>query len=473
MKIVTEQQKQPYIDQIHAHPKVKKLFVINEVIGFFDWITSILALVFILFQLNGIDAGVDSFDIKIMFALLMQNKTGVIILGVLFGALIIYKITKKIIRGKLTVLENEVYEEIISGGESSNLPAPKKNIAFKIYKSVQSISAIAMVGALIFSFYGIMGGGDTDGGDEGPGPYVGVTTLDTPTGLAFDSESSTLSWNNVENATGYQVDFNGSIHDVNETSISLTITVIDNTFKVKAVGDNSYYADSEWSSPITYQMEQTSLSVYEKVNIKLGEVAVRYGYEIVDVLGIKWVSLEPNKYEENIQFFVVGKKDSKTYNYLVGFACPNNNSVADMLNNFENAEFKAQERDEIVSEYTDAEYFLNGVASDQNDTSQLKQLMNAGYTITPIIYRAEKGEKVGTKFRYEMTITCKAEKDGDVKYITATYRIDILSPSTKESRNYEGFLTASKNRNVVERSFLVHEENGTMLYMSDWALANE
>ena len=471
MKIVTEEQKKPHIDQIHAHPKVKKLFVANEVLSFFDWITSMLTLVFLIFEIRGIDAGVDTFDIKLIFLSLMLNKKGVIILSVLFGTLILYKLVKKIIRGKLKILENKVYHEIVNGVEA-NIPTPKKNIAFKIYKSVQSISIIALLGTLIFSVYSKTDNSNTGGDGESPGSFVGVTTLDAPTELAFDPESSTLSWHNVENATGYQVDFNGSIYDVTETSISLTITVIDNTFKVKAVGDNSYYSDSEWSSPITYQMEQNALSVYEKVNIKLGEVATRFGYEIVSVLGIKWVSLEPNEYGDNIQFSVFGRKGAKENNYIVAFGCPNRESIADMLNNFENAEFTGQEVDKIVFYEKTAECFVDGIANDENDTSQLKQLMNEGYTITPIIVYTTEGEDVVKKFRYELTITCKAEKEGDVKYITATYRIDVLNKSSLEFRNYEDSLIIYSRRNVIERSFLVHEENGTMLYMSDWALAN-
>jgi hypothetical protein len=106
---LTDEQKKPYLQRIHAHPAVKKLFVVNEILSFFEWILWMLFFAFFLIQLKGVDTSVDNFDIKMLYVSMLQSKTGIIILGTLFGVLIIYKIVRKAMRAKLTILENKVY----------------------------------------------------------------------------------------------------------------------------------------------------------------------------------------------------------------------------------------------------------------------------------------------------------------------------------------------------------------------------
>ncbi len=68
-----------------------------------------------------------------------------------------------------------------------------------------------------------------------------VITLPTPV-IAVDDESGTVTWDAVENATGYNVTVNGEVHFTETTSYALPEG--SGTVKVRAVGDDKTYFDS-------------------------------------------------------------------------------------------------------------------------------------------------------------------------------------------------------------------------------------
>jgi hypothetical protein len=310
--------------------------------------------------------------------------------------------------------------------------------------------------------------------------------LSTPVGVAFDADTSTLSWSPVENALSYQIDHNGSILEVTGTSMPMVITTTDNTFKVKAIAGNNQYKDSNWSSIVNYRLEPSTLSVYEKVNMKLGQTATErssnsYTYELISVIGISWISTEENHYGENIVFETLCKRTQKNYPYKTeicsmyfGFSYPNATSASDILNDFENATWCTSGAKKTVSYEDAAELFLMGLSSDSNYTGELKLLLDSGYSITPVLFAQEEGRDgpnyVGhpQQFYFEIIATYKAEKGTDVKYFTARHRITILNKSSDDSHNYVGFLAFVDTRRVSETYFVLHEEHTTLPYMTDW-----
>lgn len=79
--------------------------------------------------------------------------------------------------------------------------------------------------------------------------------LDAPTNLSVDNYNS-LIWDGViDGQNGYTVDVDGTEYTANTTMFSLSnfTDVKTYTIKVKAKGD-SYYADSDWSSPYSYMV---------------------------------------------------------------------------------------------------------------------------------------------------------------------------------------------------------------------------
>ncbi len=74
--------------------------------------------------------------------------------------------------------------------------------------------------------------------------------LNTP---VITLNENVVTWLPVENASGYQLDIDGVIYNVNSTVLNQLIQE-NQSIKVKAVGDGKKYLDSEWSNIIKYEI---------------------------------------------------------------------------------------------------------------------------------------------------------------------------------------------------------------------------
>lgn len=347
----------------------------------------------------------------------------------------------------------------------------------KFVKIIATIASIAVIaGGSIFAYNTFIKGPDTPvNPDPGPGPVVTVVQLETPEQVAFNSENYVLTWDEVDNASAYTIYYNGeeTTVDANDTQEQITITAEDNVFKVKAVGDGAHYSDSEWSEEVTYSIEQNQdqdqqQSVFEKVNLKVAQIAQERGLKLESIIGISSVNLEGDDYGDHIVFQTICSKNGVSSNYELSFKNEGHTaSIEDLLNNFDSAVFGNSSKDTIV-DFDSAQYLLNSGAYD----GHMEELKNQGYEISVVSSAVREGSKVGSKFRFEIVGTYRAERDGDVKYFTSTNRIDILNPSTKESRNYQDSLEFEDLRTVTETAFMEHEAGGTLEYMNEWAVRN-
>lgn len=78
--------------------------------------------------------------------------------------------------------------------------------------------------------------------------------LPAPTNIMWDGATNTLSWDAVENATGYAVSYFEGDKEAQSAATTGDVTSIteplpdgDYTFKVMAIGDGTNYSNSEWS----------------------------------------------------------------------------------------------------------------------------------------------------------------------------------------------------------------------------------
>jgi hypothetical protein len=125
--------------------------------------------------------------------------------------------------------------------------------------------------------------GTTPGGPE---------QLATPSGLQTNSTTKTLTWTAVANASGYTVDIDGAEYSAATNSFSLSVLSNYKTYtlKVKALGNETTYTDSEWSEPTEYELEEPDLpALATPVNVQISGTsvmwdtvsgAVRYSVEI-------------------------------------------------------------------------------------------------------------------------------------------------------------------------------------------------
>ena len=338
------------------------------------------------------------------------------------------------------------------------------------------IGIAVAIGALIFVYTAFLKDPSTPGGaganpDQGPGQGISAVQLKAPEQLVFHEENHVLSWGKVDNATAYAIYYNGQETTVgaDDTYKQITITTEENRFKVKALGDGGLYKDSEWSQEISYTMKtEQEQSVFQKVNLKLAQAAEEEGLTLERVIGITYIDLEANQYTANIVFQVICSKNGVSSNYEFSFKNDGYTaSVEELLANFEHATFGGKLMKKIV-DYRSAQQLVNSKLYD----GHMAELYSQGYEISVISSVVREGKNIGSKFRYEIVGTYKAEIGDEVKYFTSINRVDV-NPSSDPTLNYEVFLAALDLRTLVETDFMMHEAGGTLEYIGEWVAKNE
>ena len=480
-----DERKKAYMDRIHSHPKVKKLYITHELITAFQWLFSMAIFLMLILQLKGIDTGVDTRTLTAIYVTLLQSKMGIILLGILVVSCFAYKMIIKVLKAKLSMLEDEVYCEIlqseISDGaeihtEGNTEAKVNKFVFFKVLKGVQITVAMAVIGFLfyiVWPYFNILSNTDDYDSD-----FVGIPTLVTPSDVAFNEETSTLSWDSVEYAGSYEVNYNGSIYYTTDPQLVIVLASDTNAFKVRAMAaENDLMYDSAWSFPIVHKEDENTLSVYDKVNIRLNQEAEKKNYQILSIIGISDTYLERGEIEIATVSRSTRNTDNKTYNTIYRFEYPGATSISEILNDFDNATFNGTTstvNSELI-DYNSAEYFIKSLelGNDDEYKGQIKQYVDQGYSITVLQSCTLKSRTSGSSssMTFYFMATFKAVKGNDVKHFTSEIKIKVKIRSVDDDYNYEVFVGGGTDyRNADEQTFILHDEE-TMPYMSYWIAA--
>ena len=294
-----------------------------------------------------------------------------------------------------------------------------------------------------------------------PGPIV--DKLATPTGVAYDENTNTLSWNAVDNATGYVVSYNDTPYQVSETSKYILPTAEQNVFKVKAVGDGIDYTDSDWSKECIYTITVTpDTSVFEKVNLQLAKTASENGLTLVRVVGISYADIEKTTFGTNLSFEVVCNDEGENVNARISYGFDGFDSIYEMLESI-NEYTKVSIVDYDIVDYNSVEELLLSNSFD----GKMEEMRKAGYTFTVVDNCVRKGSKSGSSFSFSIVATFKAEKDGEVRYFTSVNQIKIHTDQRDEPTNYEIAVGYIDYRQVTEHYFVEHTHGPTWEYIQD------
>ena len=117
----------------------------------------------------------------------------------------------------------------------------------KIFRQIRIFSVVGITAALLSACLLFTG--------------CGKNELKRPSGVYVDdiSQTLTLNWDKVQNASSYEIDLNGTVNDTRRNSYSLEeLEPAEYTVRVRALGDGMRYSDSAWSAPITYVKEADS-----------------------------------------------------------------------------------------------------------------------------------------------------------------------------------------------------------------------
>ena len=129
--------------------------------------------------------------------------------------------------------------------------------------------------------------------DPTPKPEPSLVQLAAPE-IAYDQETNVLSWNEVENASGYRVTVNDKTEDYGKDIIELEAGIDEGeaySMSVQALGDGEKYSNSE-ASTITGERENLDQMYYEQIEDNIYKffedylLSGRNKIEIQDILNI-------------------------------------------------------------------------------------------------------------------------------------------------------------------------------------------
>lgn len=129
--------------------------------------------------------------------------------------------------------------------------------------------------------------------DPTPKPEPSLVQLAAPE-IAYDQETNVLSWNEVENASGYRVTVNDKTEDYGKDIIELEAGIDEGegySMSVQALGDGEKYSNSEVST-ITGERENLDQMYYEQIEDNIYKffedylLSGRNKIEIQDILNI-------------------------------------------------------------------------------------------------------------------------------------------------------------------------------------------
>ena len=135
----------------------------------------------------------------------------------------------------------------------------EKNKKSKVGKIVTGIIAgvsVIVAGVIVATkvIPSLNGGKGSDGPDT-------VLRLDAPSNVSFDSNTYTLSWNDVAHADGYNIDINGKVVQSGTNEYHYVPTSKTTTFKVQATDSTNEYTASNWSTDYSYTIPQGQVSL--------------------------------------------------------------------------------------------------------------------------------------------------------------------------------------------------------------------
>lgn len=88
-----------------------------------------------------------------------------------------------------------------------------------------------------------------------------ILRLDIPSNVSFDSNTYTLSWNEVAHADGYKIDINGKVVQSGTNEYRYIPISKTTTFKVQATDSTTEYIASNWSTDYSYTIPQGQVSL--------------------------------------------------------------------------------------------------------------------------------------------------------------------------------------------------------------------
>lgn len=297
-----------------------------------------------------------------------------------------------------------------------------------------------------------------------PDPEPSLVQLATPE-IAYDQETNVLSWNEVENASGYRVTVNDKTEDYGKDIIELEAGINEGeaySMSVQALGDGETYSNSEVST-ITGERANLDQMYYEQIEDNIYKFfedylfSNRYKVQIQDVLNI---DLQNNIFSILLKANNEGSANTyyRTFNFDLSNYKDYSNTQITLKELAEVSNF-IKDYDEFVSSVTHAsaaynfgDDLYNKLISDNLLTGELKNYINNGYTLTKLYSEPSMGNEPDN---FIVDSCIMLQNGNDIKVVTVQNKISQKYNSSLAFRGYvEAYINGTaEDVTIEERSF--------------------
>ena len=334
---------------------------------------------------------------------------------------------------------------------------------FSVKKALAVVGALTVLGAGVFfgidavsDDFNVVFYPDTNHTQPLPEPEPTPTPQPEPGELVqlaspemvYNQEDNILSWNEVENASGYLVTVDGQEYQTNETQVELNIE--ENTkynITLKALGDGEKYKDSETVSlsGVRQDMDQV---YYQQIKDGLIDVLENrtIAFQKFDIHELLNIDFKDNKLYATVKCKVANQPTSTTRYTTFSFELNNQYNVStlqDLVKVVE--EIKSDSNMYIKPESVVYESYENNTECYDkliNDTllnGQLKNYLDNGYNPEMLYSCLSYG---GAVDNFALDSYIKLTKGNDIKVVTVR---NIVSQKFNNSFAFDGYVNAYIN----------------------------
>ena len=307
-----------------------------------------------------------------------------------------------------------------------------------------------------------------------PEPETGELTQLASPEIEYDQETNILSWNEIENASGYLVIAGDREYRTQETQVELAIEENSQySITIKALGDGEKYKDSEVVSLNGFRQELDKM-YYQQIKTDLKEIiegkTIAFAkYNIQEFLNIDYednnllVTAKCNAVDESIiryTTFVFKMKNEYSISLLSDFVKIVNTIKGD-------SSINVSVQDTLYARYDTETDCYNTLIKDTRLTGQLKNYLDSGYKPTLLYSCLGYGGQVDN---FGVDSYIKLTNGNDIKVVTVR---NIVSQKFNNSYAFDGYVKAYINGTAEDVRIEEREFTEASPVSSIWQAAND
>ena len=279
-----------------------------------------------------------------------------------------------------------------------------------------------------------------------PDPQPGLIQLAAPE-MAYNQEDNILTWEEVENASGYLLNVNGVEETTTQTQAVLDIGQNEQyKISLKALGDGEKYSDSEMAtlSGVRQNLDQMYYEQIEDNIYKFFEDYLLSGRNKIEIQDILNIDLKDNVFSvlvkcnnENsstIAYRTFSFDLTKYQNFSGSISLEDIAKASTYIENFGVLDVNVYSH--AMEAYSFGNDLFNKLVSDNLLIGNLSNYINNGYTATKLYSEPSMGSEPES---FIVNSCIKLQKGDDIKVVTVQ---NIVSQKYNTSFAFDGYVNA-------------------------------